>query len=143
MNIVNGRHTHNIRLRYRPKSKSPNDEVPLDENGGTRVDQSKILIRSTKSQLNRGEMRFNPRVRTIKIQKDGKLQVHFIGKGERCAGRGNGEMGYNQQERRGGVADERGERDEPPFINLDRLLNPGFDETPGWEDTYTYVTARR
>lgn len=26
----------------------------------------------------------------------------------------------------------RTERDEPPFINLDRLLNPGFDETrPG------------
>lgn len=34
-------------------------------------------------------------------------------------------------------------RDEPPFINLDRLLNPGFDETPGRERTYTYVTARR
>lgn len=34
-------------------------------------------------------------------------------------------------------------RDEPPFINLDRLLNPGFDETPGRERTYMYVTARR
>jgi len=79
-------------------------------------------------------MRCNPRVRTIKIQKDGKLQVHFIGKGERCAGGGRGEMGYNQRERRGGLGrwwgrgrEQRanGERDEPPFINLDRLLNPG------------------
>jgi len=25
----------------------------------------------------------------------------------------------------------RTERDEPSFINLDRLLNPGFDETLG------------
>jgi len=72
----------------------------------TPVDQSKILIRSTKSRLNRSflrEMRCNPRVRTIKIQKDGKLQVHFIGKGERCAGGGRGEMGYNQRERRGAL----------------------------------------
>lgn len=30
---------------------------------------------------------------------------------------------------------------EPPFINLDRLLNPGFDETPSRKRTYTYVTA--
>lgn len=27
------------------------------------------------------------------------------------------------------------ERDEPSFINLDRLLNPGFDETLGWKRT--------
>lgn len=37
-----------------------------------------------------GEMRFNLCVQTIKIQKDRKLQVHFIGKSTRRAGRGKG-----------------------------------------------------
>lgn len=36
----------------------------------------------------------------------------------------------------------RTKRDEPPFINLDRLLNPGFDETPGRERTYIHVCHR-
>lgn len=74
-------------------------------------------------------MRFNPCVRTIKIQKDRKLQVHFIGKRARDARgveRGNGTISRNGVGRGGGG---RTERDEPPFINLDRLLNPGFDET--------------
>lgn len=31
------------------------------------------------------------------------------------------------------------EGDEPPFINLDRLLNPGFDETERWVSVQTYV----
>lgn len=93
-------------------------------------------------------MRFNLCVRTIKIQKDRKLQVHFIGRSGRRAGHGKGKwvqsVGTTKGEGKGEVVGgRRTKRDEPPFINLDRLLNPGFDETPGWERTYTYVTARR
>lgn len=95
-------------------------------------------------------MRFNLCVRTIKIQKDRKLQVHFIGKSGRRAGHGKGKWVQSVGTTKG-VGEGKGEvvgggrtkRDEPPFINLDRLLNPGFDETPGSERTYTYVTARR
>lgn len=50
-----------------------------------------------------GEMRFNLCVQTIKIQKDRKLQVHFIGKSTRRAGRGKGKWGTISRN------DERGE----------------------------------
>lgn len=56
-----------------------------------------------------------------------------ISRNDEGGGEGKGEV----------VGGGRTKRDEPPFINLDRLLNPGFDETPGSERTYTYVTARR
>lgn len=51
-------------------------------------------------------------------------------------------MGTISRNDEGAAGGGRTERDEPSFINLDRLLNPGFDETPGWEHTYTYVTVR-
>lgn len=90
-------------------------------------------------------MRFNPCEQTIKIQKDRKLQVHFIGKSKRRAGRGKKKWVQSVGTMRGWrvAGGERTERDEPSFINLDRLLNPGFDETLGWKRTYTYVTTRR
>jgi len=51
-----------------------------------------------------------------------------------------GTISRNDEEAAGG---RRTERDEPSFINLDRLLNPGFDETLSWKRTYMYVTTRR
>lgn len=61
----------------------------------------------------------------------------------RGAGRGKGKWVQSVGTTRGRRVAGEGERDEPSFINLDRLLNPGFDETLGWKRTYTYVTARR
>lgn len=52
-------------------------------------DSNQIDLEPVQSNL-LGKMRFNPCVRTIKIQKDRKLQVHFIGKSKRRAERGKG-----------------------------------------------------
>lgn len=66
--------------------------------------------------------------------------------------RGNGTISRNGVAGRGERAEGGGrtERDEPPFINLDRLLNPGFDETRAGSvhtrmslrDGYAYTHAR-